>query len=357
MERKINFNAGPAELPGEVLHEISRATQKYKKTGLSILETSHRSDEFIEILEESKHLVRELCGLDDNYEIIWTHGGARMQFTMVPMNLLGAGQEAAYIDSGHWAHEAAAYGRYYGNTKIIASSAGDKYNSLPTWPEIAPGSHAYVHLTTNNTVYGTQWQNIPTSAVPLIADMSSDILSGPQDYSRFAVVYAAAQKNLGIAGVALAAIRKDMLQKSASDLAPILSYKSHVAENSLVNTTNVFGVFSALLMLRWIKQKGMDAITRDNLAKSELLYRTLDSSKVFTANVTNPAHRSKMNVCFSVATKEQETAFLSLCERNHIVGIKGHRIAGGFRASLYNAISIDAVASLVAVMQEFEAAQ
>ncbi len=355
MERKINFNAGPAELPGEVLYDIGKATQRYKKTGLSILELPHRSAEFIEIIEESKQLVRELCQVGDDYEITWLHGGGRMQFCMVPMNFLADGKPAAYIDSGLWAHEAMEYARYYGETDILSSSEKDGYNVLPKWPAKISVKHSYLHITTNNTIHGTQWNDVPAVAgVPLIADMSSDILSRKQDYSKYTMFYATAQKNLGIAGVALAVIHKDLLKRPSRSLPPMLSYAEQVKHNSIVNTANVFGVYTALLMLRWTKEKGMENIERDNLTKATMLYNTLDNSKVFLPRVKEKKHRSLMNVCFTANTPENEKKFLELCDRNSIAGVKGHRFTGGMRVSLYNAITVDAVSVLVTLMKEFE---
>lgn len=354
MEKKINFNAGPAELPGEVLYEIGRAIQKYKKTGISILELPHRGKEFAEIVAESNSLVKELCGIGDDYEIVWMHGGGRMQFCMIPMNFLGANEHAAYIDSGHWSKEAAEYAQYYGEVKILASSEKNGYNSLPAWPEKIIAKTAYLHITTNNTIEGTQWHNIPDTKVPLIADMSSDILSAKRDYTKYAMFYAAAQKNLGIAGVGFAAIRKDLLKKSKKTMPPLLSYQEQIKENSLVNTPNVLGIYTSLLMLRWIQQKGIDKIEQENQLKATTLYKAIDNSKIFKAHVADTTHRSLMNVCFSADTKENETKFLELCEKNNIVGIQGHRSKGGFRVSLYNAITAQSVDDFVAVMNQFE---
>ncbi len=355
MERKLNFNAGPAELPGEVLHELAKATHYYKKTGLSILELPHRSPEFLDIIEESKSLVRELCGISTDYEVVWLHGGGRMQFCMVPMNFLATGKTSAYLESGQWAQEALEYARYYGAATIAASSRDQAFYRLPDWPADLPAETAYLHITTNNTIHGTQWRHIPATTAPLIADMSSDILSRRHDYSRYAMFYATAQKNLGVAGVALAVIHKSMLTNIARPLPPILSYKEQVRQNSVVNTANVYGIYTALLMLRWIKEKGIDNLERDNLAKAAMLYNLLDSSKVFKPCVKEVAHRSTMNICFTAATKELERTFLQLCDRNNITGIAGHRSTGGFRVSNYNAISVDDVAVLADLMKQFDA--
>ena len=347
--QKINFNAGPAQMPPEVLYEAAQSVKQYKKTGLSLLELPHRGKEFIEIIEESKALVKKLCGIGDEYDILWLQGGGKMQFCMIPMNFLTGGRTAGYIDSGHWAHEAADYAMYYGNSRILASSKESNYSHLPEWPKI-PLDLAYLHVTTNNTIYGTQWHNIPKTEVPLIADMSSDIFSAKTDYSRFPVFYAAVQKNLGAAGLALVVIRKDMLPKTKVVLPPMMSYAMHVRENSVLNTANVFGVYVSLLMLRWIDARGIDAIEKENKRKAALLYDAIDSSGNFSANIKEKAHRSLMNVCFSARTPEVEQAFLALCEKNNITGVKGHRSVGGFRASLYNSVAYEQVEELVAVM-------
>ncbi len=351
MQAKINFNAGPAALPPEVLHEAAKAVNKYKKTGLSILELPHRGPEFAEILAESKHLVKKLCGLDDNYEALWLQGGGRQQFCMIPMNFLPQDGAAGYIETGHWAEEAQQYAAFYGSAQVLASSKKTNYNRLPEWPAKIPAKLAYMHITTNNTIYGTQWGQVPEPKAPLIADMSSDIFSRKHDYSKYALFYAAAQKNLGIAGVALAVIRKDLLKRAARELPPMLSYSEQVKEGSILNTANVFGVYVSLLMLRWIESRGISAIEKENKQKAKLLYDTLDSSNVFVPYVTEKAHRSLMNVCFTAKTPEAEKKLLALCEENDITGIKGHRSVGGFRASIYNAVPLDWVERLVEIMK------
>ncbi len=351
MGRKINFNAGPAALPESVLQEVAAATIDYNNTGLSILELPHRGKEFLAIIEESKQLVRELCSLDDRYEILWLHGGGRLQFCMIPMNFLPAHQSAGYINSGHWAEEAAEYAAGYGDVQILASSKEVNYSHLPEWPANIPDKLAYLHFTTNSTIYGTQWHHFPEVTTPLIADMSSDIFSRRHNYSRYAMFYAAAQKNLGVAGVALAVIRKDMLNRTARILPPMLSYKQQALENSILNTANVAGIYTSLLMLRWTKNKGIQAIEEENNKKAQLLYDALDNSKTFIPYVTEKTHRSLMNVCFTADTPANEALLLQLCDENNITGIRGHRSVGGFRVSLYNAVSLTAVEKLVALIK------
>lgn len=352
-QRKWNFNAGPAAMPEDVLQQAAKAVNDYNGTGLSILELSHRGKEFAHILEESKHLVRELCQLNSDYEILWLHGGGRLQFCMVPMNFLNKDTPAGYIDSGHWADEALEYASHYGDVQILSSSKEEHYTTLPQWPEIS-SQLAYVHCTTNNTIYGTQMHNDPHSSVPLIADMSSDIFSGKRDYTRYPMFYAAAQKNFGPAGVVLAAIHKDMLARAKKDLPPMLSYVAQAKENSVLNTANVFGIYTSLLMLRWTKAKGIEQIEKDNHRKAHLLYSEIERNTRFEPVVKVAADRSLMNVCFTTKRATDEKAFLELCEHNNIVGIKGHRSVGGFRASIYNAVTVEAAQVLVDIMQAFE---
>ena len=354
MQGKINFNAGPAAMPPEVLHEAAKAIRKYKNTGLSILELPHRGKEFHEIIEESKHLVKKQCNLNDEYEILWLHGGGRMQFCMVPMNFLPGKEASGYIDSGHWSAEAIEYAKHYGQVNVLASSAGCKYSELPEWPKKMPEELAYLHITTNNTICGTQWHDIPETKVPLIADMSSDIFSRKTNYHNYAMFYAAAQKNLGTSGVALAVVRKDMLAKGNKNLPPMLSFSAHAKEHSILNTANVFGVYVAMLTLRWIKERGIAAIEKDNKRKAQLLYDALDKSTVFTPHVKVKEHRSLMNVCFKANKSHDEKAFISFCEQNDITGIQGHRSVGGLRVSLYNAVTVEAVEQLVYTMKTFE---
>jgi phosphoserine aminotransferase len=353
-KRKHNFGAGPATLPVEVLQEASQAVIEYKDTGISILELPHRGKEFIEIIAESNALVKELCDLDDNYEVLWLHGGGRLQFCMIPMNFLPGNGFAGYIDSGRWSEEALEYARHYGDVQILASSKADNYNHLPDWPAAISPQLSYIHFTTNNTIFGTQWYYVPKTDVPLIADMSSDILSRRHDYTRYAMFYAAVQKNLGTPGVSLTVIRKDMLERITRDLPPMLNYKAQAKENSILNTANVFGVYVSLLMLRWTKAKGIDNIERENKLKAELLYNAIDNSRIFTPHVKEKAHRSTMNICFTAYTPASEKEFLALCEKNDIIGIAGHRFVGGFRVSLYNAVSLASVERLIEIMKEFE---
>ncbi len=351
--RKINFNSGPGALPPEVLEEVSHAVIEYENSGISILGIPHRGKYFSAILEESKALVKELCDLDDDYEVLWMHGGGRMQFVMVPMNYLGDNETAGYIDSGSWSADAMEYARYYGNVNTLATSAPDNYTHLPHWPEHIPSDLAYLHLTTNNTIYGTQRAEIPGCDVPVIADMSSDIFCCRRSYRNCAMFYAVAQKNIGPAGATLAVIRKDMAEKQKRSLPPMLSYKAHIQKNSVLNTPPVFAIYTSLLTLRWTKKKGIANIEGENREKAALLYAEVERNSLFHTRVHKP-DRSLMNACFNMKDEALEKSFIGFCEERGITGIKGHRTVGGLRVSLYNAVTVQDVNRLTAAMQEFE---
>jgi phosphoserine aminotransferase len=352
-QRKIYFGAGPAALPEEVLRQAAEAVISYKDTGLSILELPHRGKHFNDILDESRSLVRELCRLGDDYDILWLQGGGRHQFVMVPMNFLTEGKTAGYIDSGHWAHEAIDAGRYFGNVDVLTSSADDHYAHLPKLPKKVSPDLAYVHFTTNNTIYGTQWSGIPDCPAPLIADMSSDIFSTKRDYDKCALFYAVAQKNIGPSGVTLVVIRRDMLQRIGHNLPDALSYAGQVHAGSLLNTPPVFAIYTSLLMLRWIADKSITAIEAENRQKAAALYAEIQRNSLFYAPVAKDS-RSIMNVVFRGKDEAAERAFLPFAEERNIEGIAGHRSVGGFRASLYNAVTPEHVQYLIGAMQEFE---
>jgi phosphoserine aminotransferase len=351
MERKINFNAGPATLPQVVRDELRSAMDSYLDSGMSILEIPHRGKYFSAIVEEANALVKELCGLNNDFEIIWLPGGGRQIFCMIPMNFLAAGTTAGYILSGFWAEEAMNYANYYGKTRITASSKEQGYSSLPKVILPVEPTDVFWHITTNNTIYGTQWKNIPNVQVQLIADMSSDIFSQSIDYSQFSLFYAAAQKNLGIAGVGMAAVRKDFLKTATDNLPPLLNFNTMAAEKSVVNTANVVGIYTSLLMLRWTKAKGIANIASENELKSNLLYYAVDNNPNLIPYVTEKSDRSRMNVCFNAVSPELEKQLLLLCERENITGIAGHRSVGGFRVSLYNAVETTDVRKLVEIIK------
>jgi phosphoserine aminotransferase len=352
--RKHYFGAGPAALPQSVLEELSAAILDYKGSGVSLLSIAHREKLFTDILDEASALVYSLTGLsEEEYTVLWLQGGGRHQFAMVPMNFLGAEESAGYIDSGHWAHEAMQTAEYYGQAISLASSAEDNYTHLPAWPDELPAGLKYIHLTSNNTIYGTQWSEIPESPVPLIVDMSSDIFSQERDYSRCALIYAVAQKNFGPAGVTLVIAKRSMVESAARELPDVMSYAGQMRANSLLNTPPVTAIYACLLTLRWMQQRGIGAIEKENRQKAALLYEAIDESNLFHCPVERLS-RSLMNVVFTMQRKEDEQAFLQYASTQNIEGIKGHRSVGGFRASLYNAVSIDDVQALIAAMKNFE---
>jgi phosphoserine aminotransferase len=352
--RKYYFGAGPAALPHSVLEETARAILDYNNSGISLLSIAHREKVFIEIIEEASSLVLKLTGLsEEEYTVLWLQGGGRHQFAMLPMNFLGEGEHAGYIDSGHWSHEAMQTAEYYGQALSLASSEEDNYTHLPSWPEELPAGLRYLHFTTNNTIYGTQWPRIRECPVPLVADMSSDIFSMKREYARCSLFYAVAQKNFGPAGVTLVVARRSMLESAARPLPDALSYAAQMRANSLLNTPPVAAIYTCLLMLRWTTERGMNAIEQENREKAALLYDAIDQSRIFHCPVERES-RSIMNVVFTTKQKETETAFLKYAAGRDIEGIKGHRSVGGFRASLYNAIRLEEVEVLVDAMKTFE---
>jgi phosphoserine aminotransferase len=352
--RKHYFGPGPAALPQSVLEDTAAAILDYKGSGISLLSIAHRDKLFTDILDEASAIVLRLTNLSsEDYTVLWLQGGGRHQFAMVPMNFLGEDESAGYIDSGHWAHEAMQTAEYYGQAVSLTSSEEDKYTHLPGWPTELPAGLRYLHFTTNNTIYGTQWGEIPDSPVPLVADMSSDIFSVKRDYDRCALIYAVAQKNFGPAGVTLVIARKSMVEGSVRPLPDALSYAAQMRANSLLNTPPVVAIYTSLLMLRWIEASGMETIEKNNREKARMLYEAIDSSSRFSCPV-EVGSRSLMNVVFTMQTEEEEKAFLQYASYKGIEGIKGHRIVGGFRASLYNAVSLVDVTALIDAMKEFE---
>ncbi len=352
--KKHNFSAGPAILPPKVIRQASEAALDFNGMGLSLLEISHRSKEFVAVLDEAVALVRELLGLSDDWAVLFLSGGASTQFFMTAMNLLEEGAKAAYVDTGAWSSKAIKEARLFGQVEVIATSKDRNYNYIPKGFEI-PTDVRYLHLTSNNTIYGTQYQRFPESPVPIVCDMSSDILSRPFDIERFGLIYAGAQKNLGPAGTTLVLVRKDLLGKVSRPLPTMLDYQTHIAKNSSFNTPPVFPIYVCMLTLRWLKELGgLPAIAQHNEHKARLLYEEIDQNPCFRGTVERE-DRSRMNATFVMAEGYEalESKFLQSCQEAGIVGIKGHRSVGGFRASIYNAMPLDSVQSLVQVMQEF----
>ena len=348
-----NFNAGPSVLPKEVFEEASRAIIDFNNTGLSILEIGHRTTLFEPVLEEARSLVRGLMQLDDDHEVLFLHGGATTQFMQVPYNLLNENDAAAYTETGEWAGKAIKEAKLFGHVEIAGSSKANNYNNIPKNLIVAPTA-AYLHITTNETISGTQWHQLPYDCgVPIVADMSSDILSRQLDFNKFGIIYAGAQKNMGAAGVNLVVVDKNILGKVNRAIPTIIDYRNHIKQGSMLNTPPVFAIYVAMLTLRWLMKKGgIAVIEKENDAKAKLFYDTLDALPIFKAPVAIE-DRSKMNAVFTMEDGSLEKEFLDTCKANGMVGVKGHRSVGGFRVSMYNALTIDSVMALTDLMKEF----
>ncbi len=348
-----NFNAGPSILPKEVFEKASHAILDYNNTGLSILEIGHRTPLFEAVMVEARELVKELMKLDNDHEVLFLHGGATTQFMQVPMNLLNENDIASYTDTGVWASKAIKEAKLFGHVEIAGSSKENNYISIPENISVSPTA-AYLHITTNETIAGTQWHNIPYDCgVPLIADMSSDILSRVLDYNKFDLIYAGAQKNMGAAGVNLVVVNKNILGKVNRVIPTILDYRNHIKEGSMLNTPPVFAVYVAMLTLRWLKEQGgVPAMEKRNNEKAKLFYNTMDSLPIYRGVVTKE-DRSKMNAVFVIDDPITEKEFLDLCKSEGMIGVKGHRTVGGFRVSMYNALSLESVKAITGLMKEF----
>jgi phosphoserine aminotransferase len=355
--RIFNFSAGPAVLPMPVLEQAQRELVSLPGVGMSVMEISHRSKTFEDLLGTAIADLRELAGIPGNYRVLMLQGGATLQFSMVPMNLLGAGQTADYVDTGSWAEKAAKEASRVGTVKITGSTKKDGYNRIPSPSEMAfTHGAAYAHITTNNTIEGTEWRSLPDVAadVPLVADASSDILSGPIDIGRFGLLYAGAQKNLGPSGVTLVIVREDLLSRSKGDLPVMLSYKVQADNNSLYNTPNTFGIYILGLTMKWLKSLGgLPAIARINERKAAKLYAEIDRTGFYRGTAQVPS-RSLMNVTFRLRTEELEKMFEKEATSAGLDGLKGHRSVGGMRASIYNAFPEEGVDALIDFMREFE---
>ncbi|MGB4845511.1 MAG: 3-phosphoserine/phosphohydroxythreonine transaminase [Ferruginibacter sp.] len=347
-----NFNAGPSILPKVVFEEASQAVLNYNNTGLSILEIGHRTPLFQDVMDEAQALVRELMQLDADREVLFLHGGATTQFMQVPMNLLDDKETAAYTDTGVWSTKAIKEAKLFGKAEIVCSSRDSNFNFIPK-DFAVPNDAKYLHITTNNTIYGTQWQKIPTPSNSLVADMSSDIFSRTMNFNAFDLIYAGAQKNMGPAGVNLVVVNKNILGKVKRAIPTILDYRNHIKEGSMLNTPPVFAIYVCLLTLRWLKANGGPAaMEKLNTEKAAMLYAAIDENPLFTGTA-HKDDRSKMNVCFVMNDTSLEEPFLKFSKENGIVGIKGHRLVGGFRASLYNALPLSSVETLAELMKEF----
>lgn len=348
-----NFNAGPAVLPQEVLEQAAEAVRNFNGTGLSLLEIGHRTPPFIAVMDEARALVKELMQLSNRQQVLLLHGGATMQFQQVPQNLLPPNGVAAYTETGTWSKKAIKEAAFFGRVEIAGSSRNTNYTSLPHHLEI-PAHAAYLHITSNETIAGTQWQQMPYDAgVPLVADMSSDILSRSLHFNRFDLIYAGAQKNIGAAGVTLVVVNEDVLGKVPEPLPTLMDYRNHIREGSMLNTPPVFAVYVVLLNLRWLKaQGGVAAMEARNQEKADLLYQTLDAQTLFQLPVAKE-DRSRMNVVFTLPDERLEAEFLERCKAEQLYGVKGHRSVGGFRISLYNALPLSSVQVAAAIISDF----
>jgi len=352
MTKVHNFSAGPGILPQEVLKKSADAVLNFNNLNLSLLEISHRSKDFIAVMEEAQSLVKELLLLDDDFKVLFLGGGASMQFAMVPSNLLRTNGTAAYVNTGVWAGKAIKEAKIIGNTKVIASSEDKKFSYIPKGYEI-PADADYLHITSNNTIYGTQIKQFPKSPVPLVCDMSSDIFSRKVNGNDFTLIYAGAQKNMGPAGTTMVAVRESALGKTDRKLLSMLDYKVHIKGESMYNTPPVFPIYVSMLTLKWLKENGgIEHIEKLNRQKADLLYAEIDENPLFVGTVEKE-DRSDMNVTFLLTMPDLEPEFDKMAKAANLSGIRGHRDVGGYRASLYNALPLESVQALVEVMKEF----
>jgi len=357
MPRIRNFYAGPAALPTEVLEEARDELLDFQSSGVSVMETSHRSKEYDQVHNETIALVKELMGLGEHFKVCFLQGGASLQFAMVPMNLLTDGHSADYLITGSWSKKAIKEAKIIAVARAAANTETDGvFTRIPKADQIDLDPKAvYCHITSNNTIYGTQWLSFPdTGDVPLVADMSSDILSRSFDPNPFGMIYAGAQKNLGPSGVALVILRDDILERCNKNLPTMLRYQTYVDNNSLYNTPPTFGIYMMNKVLNWIKQRGgVAAVQKENEAKAELIYGAIDNSGGYYKNTIAPQDRSAMNVVFNLANEELEKQFVADSLAAGFVGLKGHRSIGGIRVSIYNANRLDAVQDVVKFMNDF----
>jgi phosphoserine aminotransferase len=354
MSRAFNFSAGPATLPLPVLEEIQSDLLDYAGSGMSIMESSHRGKEYSAVHEEAVANTKELLKLDDDHAVLFMQGGASTQFPLIPMNLLGAGQTADYTNSGTWAAKAIKEAKLLGNINIAADCGKEIPTRVPTEEELnlTPGA-AYVHITSNETISGAQWKHFPKTEAPLVADMSSDMLSRPFDANAFGLIYAGAQKNLGPAGMALVVIRKDLADRAPENTPSIFKYKTHIDANSLYNTCPCFTIYTYMLVTRWIKKMGLDTLHKQNVDKAAKLYTAIDAGDFYKGTAVLEC-RSDMNVTWRLPSEELEAKFIAEAAKESLKGLKGHRSVGGVRASIYNAFPTQGIDALIAFMQEFE---
>ena len=358
-KRAYNFNAGPAALPLTVLQKAQAELLDFSDTGMSIMEHSHRGKDYEAVHNQAIELLKELLAIPSGYDVLFLQGGASLQFAMLPMNFLPAGKKAGYVMTGVWSEKAYKEAERLGQVFVAASAQEGNYRRIPAAQELQyDASTAYLHITSNNTIYGTEWQEFPdTGVVPLVADMSSDILSRPLDVSKFALIYAGAQKNLGPSGVTVVIIRRDFLEQADKNLPTMLKYGTFAKDNSMYNTPPTFSIYMVKLMLEWVKdQGGLTALYRRNQDKAALLYHAIDASQGFYTGHAQPEARSLMNVTFRLPSPELEKKFLDQAKKEGFVGLSGHRSVGGCRASTYNAVPIESCQALQAMMLAFQQA-
>ncbi len=352
--KKHNFYAGPSILPQYTIDKTIEGIRDFAGSGLSVLEISHRSKEFVACMNDTTTLVRELLEIPSGYQVIFLGGDASLQFAMVPMNMMN--NKSAYLNTGEWAGKALKEAKIYGEVVEVASSREKLFNYIPKNYTV-PADADYFHITTNNTIYGTELKKDPSVSVPLVADMSSDIFSRPIDVSKYSIIYAGAQKNLAPAGVTLIIIKEDALGKVTRQIPTMLDYRTHIKGESMFNTPPVFAVFAAQQTLHWLKDLGgVKAIQKKNIAKAGMLYDEIERNKLFVPTIKDPEDRSLMNICFIMADeyKELEQPFTEFAKSKGLLGLAGHRSVGGFRASTYNALPEESVTALINAMKEFE---
>lgn len=357
MSRSHNFGAGPAALPLEVLEIAQRELTDFNGTGMSIMEHSHRGKAYDAVHAEAVANMSQLLGLTDDYQVLFLQGGASLQFAQVPMNLLGEGQTADYVNSGAWASKAVKEAKKQGNVTVLADTSKEVPTTMPDFAALSytPGA-AYVHVTSNETIAGTQIKSFPKTEAPLVADMSSDILCRPLDITQFGLIYAGAQKNLGPSGVTLVVVRKDLIERAPASLPTMLQYRTQAAENSLYNTPPTFGIYILMLVSRWLLAKGGAAgMEQINQAKADKLYAAIDNSGGFYRGTAVKEFRSTMNVTWRLPSEDLEAQFIKEATAQKMIGLKGHRSVGGVRASIYNACPAASVDALVAFMADFQA--
>lgn len=349
----FNFNAGPAMLPAEVMERAQKEFCNFENTGCGILEHSHRHASFEGVLAKTNANIRELMNIPENYDIVYIQGGATMQFAMIPMNFMQGA--ADYVDTGTWSSKAMKEAKLFGEVRVAASSKETKYDRIPAFADWKLSDDAsYVHITSNNTIYGTEYFSFPKTKAPLIADMSSDFMSRPVNVADFGMIYGGAQKNLGPSGLALVIVRKDLVERTPEKLPVMLKYTTYTENNSLYNTPPTFGIYMIGLVTDWMKSLGgLAEVEKRNIAKADLLYKAMDDSDGFYRSPVQKDSRSRMNVVFRLPTEELEAKFLSVVKENGMLGLKGHRSVGGLRASIYNAMPMEGVVKLVELMEDF----